>query len=157
MIVLQRRNKIKEMLLHERSVKVADLVKEFDISEETIRRDFFQLEQEGFVKREYGGAILSEDLQNTFTMPQPIQQRKFQNFSDIFEAEVKRAMISAGQKVVIVADHTKLQRQAMISFGSFQEVDILITSELADVKVIQEIENHGVQVIVCPMPSRQKK
>ena len=40
MIVIERRNKIKEILLEERSVKVNELAALFDVSEETIRRDF---------------------------------------------------------------------------------------------------------------------
>ena len=62
MIVIERRNKIKEILLEERSVKVNELAALFDVSEETIRRDLTALEKEGLVKKNYGGAVLVEDL-----------------------------------------------------------------------------------------------
>lgn len=263
MIVIQRRTKIKEMLLQERSVKVADLVKEFNVSEETIRRDLNQLEREGIIQKNYGGAILVEELQNPMLSVPPVQQRKFQYFdekdaigkkaaslvsegqivildsgsttwciarhlrgvpnlmavtnglnvaeecsqnedasvfvlggklikksmslvgpqaeielqkynahfaflgtsgisdrkgftsSDLYEAEVKRAMIAAGQKIVIVADHSKFQRQGLISFSTFQDVDILITSDLVDAEILNGIRQTGVQVVTVPVGTAQ--
>lgn len=257
MIVVQRRNKIKEILLKERSVRVSKLVQEFDVSEETIRRDLYVLEKEGFVKKNYGGAILVEELQNAMSMISPVEQRKLQFFnekdaigrkaaelieegqiiildagsttwcmakhlkamknlmivtngvnvaeecsqndnvdifvvggklvnksmslvgpqaelevqkynahyvflgtsaismdkgftsSDIYEAELKRAMIGTGQKVVVLADHSKFGKQSLITYSSMHEVDILITSDLTDPSVIEAIRNKGVQVITC--------
>ncbi|MFD2611935.1 DeoR/GlpR family DNA-binding transcription regulator [Paenibacillus gansuensis] len=257
MIVAQRRHKIKEMLLQEKSVKVADLVREFDVSEETIRRDLNQLEREGLVQKNYGGAILIDEYLMQASPVPPVQQRKFEYYeekdaigrkaaelvqddqiiivdsgsttwcvarhlkqrsrltvvtnginiaeefveneqteifllggkvvkqsmslvgpvaeeelkkynadyvfmgtsgislrkgfmsSDIYEAEIKRAMVAAGQKVAVVADHTKLHRQALIAYSTFQDVDILITSSLADPDVLSEIGKLGVQVVVC--------
>lgn len=257
MIAIHRRTKIREMLFQERSVKVADLVKEFGVSEETIRRDLNQLEQEGIIQKNYGGAILLEELQNNAQAIPPVEQRRFQYYeekdaigkmaaslveggqivildsgsttwciarhlrgvedlmvvtnglnvaeessqneeasvfviggklinnsmslvgpqaelelqkynadfsflgasgismrkgftsSDLYEAEVKRAMISAGQKIVIVADHTKFERGGLISFASFQDVDILVTSDLVEPSILEEIRNSGVQVMVC--------
>ncbi|HZG87083.1 DeoR/GlpR family DNA-binding transcription regulator [Paenibacillus sp.] len=260
MIVIQRRNKIKERLLQERSVKVADLVQEFNVSEETIRRDLHQLEQEGLIKKNYGGAILLEEFENV-VIP-PVQQRTLQHFEekdaigkkaaemveghqiviidagsttwcmarylkdkpglvvvtnginvaeqcseneeaqifllggklirkskslvgpqaemelhkynahyafmgasgvserkgftslDIYEAEIKRAMIAAGQKVVVLADHSKFQRQGLVSFSSFRDVDMLITSSLTDAQTIKHIREMGVEVVVCPVEAK---
>src|SRR5690606_37671006 len=42
----------------ERSVRVADISRRLGVSEATIRNDLAQLEQDGFVKRTYGGALL---------------------------------------------------------------------------------------------------
>lgn len=259
MIVVHRRNKIKEKLFIERSVKAADLVKEFNVSEETIRRDLNQLEREGIARKNYGGAILVDELLNAVPTVPPVHQRKLQFFdekeaiaryaaslvsdnqiiivdsgsttwciarhlkhvrnlmvvtnamnvaeefsqsedasiyiiggqlvkksmslvgpqaetelhkynahfaflgasgitkgkgftsSDLYEAEVKKAMIAAGQRVVIVADHSKFERQGLVSFSSFQDIDILVTSELADPDILEEIRHAGVQVITVPV------
>ncbi|WP_274362980.1 DeoR/GlpR family DNA-binding transcription regulator [Paenibacillus thermotolerans] len=261
MIVVQRRHKIKERLFQNRSVKVSELVKEFNVSEETIRRDLNQLVKEGLIQKNYGGAVLIEDIESV-SIP-PVQQRTLQDFeeknaigkraaellsphqiiimdsgsttwcmarhlkhisdltvltnglnvaeecshneeasifllggklikksmsvvgpqvetelqrynahyvflgtsgislrkgftsSDIYEAEIKRAMIRAGQRAVILADHRKFQRQALVSFSSFQEVDIVITSDLTDPDMIKELEGMGVEVIVVPVKHEQ--
>ncbi|MCL6445616.1 MAG: DeoR/GlpR family DNA-binding transcription regulator, partial [Alicyclobacillus sp.] len=257
MLAAERRRRIKEMLLRDHVVKVADLVREFDVSEETIRRDLNELERDGIAQKNYGGAVLTEELLNTLGAITPISLRHTQRSeekdaigqlaaqlvqeeqvvmidagtttwsvarhlnerqrltvitngvniaqelsqkphfsvfvvggklnpqlmslvssqpeqemqkytadyvflgasgismkkgftsSDIYEAEVKRAMAAVGEKVVIVADHTKLEKQGLISFCSFDEVDILVTSRLADPALLAEIERHGVEILLC--------
>lgn len=74
--------------------------------------------------------------------------------SDIYEAEIKRAMIAAGQKVVILVDHSKFLHQGLVSFSSFQDVDIVITSDLTDEETIKQIESFGVKVVVCPVKNQ---
>ncbi|MBM7565085.1 DeoR/GlpR family DNA-binding transcription regulator [Paenibacillus sacheonensis] len=259
MIVIERRHRIKERLLKERSVKVADLVREFNVSEETVRRDLNQLEKEGLIVKNYGGAVLADDLQIAFNQIPPVEQRKFELFeekdaigaaaaslvrdgqivildsgstawcvarylkalneltvvtngvniaeecasaegtnifllggklikksmsivgpqaeaemrkynadyvflgtsgislkkgftsSDPYEAEIKRAMIESAQQVVVVADHSKFSRQALLSFSGFDNVDMLITSDLVEPALLQEIEAQGVKVIAVPV------
>jgi DeoR/GlpR family transcriptional regulator of sugar metabolism len=254
MIAAERRKTIKELLFKNNSVKVSDLVKQFNVSEETIRRDLNQLEKEGFLEKNYGGAILVEKQVNHTILP--IQERHQQFYSekeligkkaaeliqpeqtiildagtttwhvsrglenagkltiitnamniaeectrneaasiyllggklrrnslstvgpqaetelkkynanyvflgtsgislrqgftssDLYEAEMKKAMVSAGSKRVVLADHSKLQKAGLTSFCDFNDVDIFITSDLADEKILYEIEKAGVEVIV---------
>ncbi|WP_078432243.1 DeoR/GlpR family DNA-binding transcription regulator [Metabacillus halosaccharovorans] len=70
---------------------------------------------------------------------------------DLYEAEMKRAMVSAGEKIVVVADHSKLEKAGLTSFCNFEETDIFITSDLANKNILHEIEKKGIQVIVVPM------
>ncbi len=69
MLALERQKYIKELAQKEKSVKVIDLSKRFDVTEETIRRDLEKIEKEGIVKRTYGGAIYIEttgkDIEDT--------------------------------------------------------------------------------------------
>lgn len=53
-----RRRQIVNKIMDERMVKVSDLMREFNISIETIRRDLEYLEKQGYLKRVYGGAVL---------------------------------------------------------------------------------------------------
>lgn len=71
--------------------------------------------------------------------------------SDLYEAEIKRGMVSAGQKIVIVADHSKLEKAGLTTFCSFEEVAIFITTDLTDKNIIKEIEKKGVEVIIAPV------
>ncbi|GGH84812.1 DeoR/GlpR family transcriptional regulator of sugar metabolism [Pullulanibacillus pueri] len=256
MIVIERRQKIKELLLKNNTVKVSDLVELLNVSEETIRRDLLQLEREGFAEKNYGGAILKEALQSNDSLILPVNQRKLQysrekdligkaaaklvqddqiiildagsttwytgkhlagrkdltiisnainvveecsknetasiyllggqlirksmslvgpqaemelqkynadyvflgtsgvslrhgfTSSDLYEAEMKRAMVSAGQKIVLVADHSKFQKTGLTSFCGFEEIDICVTSDLVDKDTIQQIADKGVKVII---------
>lgn len=59
MISAERRERIKTILLKKKSVTVADMAQMFEVSTETIRRDFEALSAEGFLIKSYGGATLS--------------------------------------------------------------------------------------------------
>ncbi|MEG1993228.1 MAG: DeoR/GlpR family DNA-binding transcription regulator [Acetivibrio sp.] len=58
MILAERREQIKTILLEKKNATVAELAEYFEISTETIRRDFEALEKEGFLIKSYGGATL---------------------------------------------------------------------------------------------------
>ena len=55
-----RREKIAEMIQADRVLKVSDLMRQFDVSIETIRRDLEYLEKQGLLTRVYGGAVLNQ-------------------------------------------------------------------------------------------------
>ncbi|GAB2566698.1 DeoR/GlpR family DNA-binding transcription regulator [Gracilibacillus alcaliphilus] len=264
MLAIERRNKIKKILIDKKSIRVTDLVKEFNVSEETIRRDLNQLETEGFLKKNYGGAILVDEFLSSAPIL-PIQKRKEKFFeekqligkaagkliqdnqtiiidagsttwhvasesthkenlkvitnamniaeectknqsasiyllggklrrnslstvgpqaeeelkkynanyvflgtsgvslrqgitsSDLYEAEMKKAMVSAGEKIVVLADHSKFANAGLTSFCDFEKVDILITSDLVSAQVLEEVRQKGVEVIVVDMPASSKQ
>lgn len=59
---LDRRNQIIDMITQQRTVKNAELMERFDISIETVRRDLEYLEQQGYLRRVYGGAVVNTAL-----------------------------------------------------------------------------------------------
>ncbi len=61
MFGIERLQAIRELVKEKKSVEVAYLSKELNVSEVTIRRDLDKLEKEGLVAKTYGGAILLED------------------------------------------------------------------------------------------------
>lgn len=50
---------IKQMVANDKKVTVSNLSSIFQVTEETIRRDLEKLEDEGFLTRTYGGAVLN--------------------------------------------------------------------------------------------------
>lgn len=64
MLPIARKAKIKELILEKKNVTVAELTALFDVTEETIRRDLKQLEDEGVLTRIYGGAYISDGVQS---------------------------------------------------------------------------------------------
>lgn len=59
-----RRNQIIDLISQQRTVKNTELMARFDISIETVRRDLKYLEQQGYLKCVYGGAVLNTSLGN---------------------------------------------------------------------------------------------
>ncbi|MCD8510468.1 MAG: DeoR family transcriptional regulator [Bacillus sp. (in: Bacteria)] len=64
MLPVDRRRTIVEILYNQGSVVVTELSEQFNVSEETIRRDLEKLEKERVLKRTYGGAYLDKGMMN---------------------------------------------------------------------------------------------
>ncbi len=62
MFAQNRQNKIIEKLQKNGAVTTKDLIKEFNVSVETIRRDLLYLEQQGMLKRVHGGAVENQNM-----------------------------------------------------------------------------------------------
>ncbi len=62
MLAIERRKGIMQHLHRDGRVLVAELSRNFRVSEETIRRDLDRLEREGLLQRTHGGAFLEDDL-----------------------------------------------------------------------------------------------
>ena len=66
LLAVQRRDKIKALLLEKETITVNEIMSLFHISVETARRDLDALETEGFLDKIYGGATLKK---RTMVMP----------------------------------------------------------------------------------------
>ena len=68
---------------------------------------------------------------------------------DEAEAAVKRAMVRAGQRVVVLADSSKLGREHLVRFAPLEDVDVLVTDGGADPAVVERLADAGVEVLVA--------
>ncbi|HVQ95309.1 MAG TPA: DeoR/GlpR family DNA-binding transcription regulator [Mycobacteriales bacterium] len=66
---------------------------------------------------------------------------------DPAEASVKRAMIAAARRTVLLADHTKVGTDYLARFGSLSEVDLLVTDSGLDEDVADELDRAGLRVV----------
>jgi len=66
---------------------------------------------------------------------------------DPAEAAVKRAMIGAARRAVLLADHTKIGNDYLARFGSLSDLDLLITDSGLNDDLVLDVEAEGVQVI----------
>lgn len=65
---------------------------------------------------------------------------------DPAEASVKRAMIAAARRAVLLADHTKLGNDHFARFGSLTDLDLIITDSGVEDGLAVELESAGVRV-----------
>jgi DeoR family fructose operon transcriptional repressor len=68
---------------------------------------------------------------------------------DEAEASVKRAMTRAGQRVVVLADSSKLGREHLVRFATPADVDVLVTDSDVDAGDVALLEDAGVEVVVA--------
>ncbi len=60
MLAIERRRKITEIVQESHSIKVSEMSKIFNVTEETIRRDLQILESNKVIKKTYGGAVIND-------------------------------------------------------------------------------------------------
>jgi DeoR/GlpR family transcriptional regulator of sugar metabolism len=68
---------------------------------------------------------------------------------NVAEAETDGHLVTAAQKVVVVADHSKLGVVALAKIAPLSRVDVLVTDDGADAEMLREIELSGVRVVVA--------
>jgi DeoR family fructose operon transcriptional repressor len=74
--------------------------------------------------------------------------------SDPDENLIKGAMIALAEEVIVLADHTKLGHQALLSYAPLSAVDTFITDSQADPTYVARLEQAGIRVLVAPQPER---
>jgi DeoR/GlpR family transcriptional regulator of sugar metabolism len=74
--------------------------------------------------------------------------------ADPYEAQVKRAMIKAAQRAVVVADHTKFGSRRFASFARAEDIDHVITTAQCPAEARSWLEGMGVRITLC-IPSSE--
>jgi DeoR/GlpR family transcriptional regulator of sugar metabolism len=65
------------------------------------------------------------------------------------QARLKERIIPLAEKVCVLADHTKLERNSSIFFARPNQIDILLTDERADQRTVENFRRQGIEVIIC--------
>ena len=131
MFALERIRIIRNFLLENRQVEVHALSVMLDVSEVTIRRDLMKLEQDGFLTRTHGGAMLAEDKK----LLSPIHSRREENLERKQAiAGQAREFISEGDTIFLDAGSTCLLLAREIKQMNIRVVtnSIDVMMELAD-------------------------
>jgi DeoR family fructose operon transcriptional repressor len=67
---------------------------------------------------------------------------------DTTEAAVKRAMVGASRRVVLLADHTKIGNDHLARFASLEDLDVLITDSGIEADDGERLGSHGPRVVI---------
>lgn len=65
------------------------------------------------------------------------------------EAEMKRAMVAAAHRVVVLADSSKIGAMALANVCPIEQVDVLVTDRSASVDLCNELQARGVQIVIA--------
>ncbi len=105
MLAIERRNAILSKLFTDGKVIVSELSLEFDVTEETIRRDLEKLDNEGLAKKTYGGAVVVQNF-NT-DLPYNVRKRSNVEAKQIIAEKISH-LISDGNCIMLDASSTAL-------------------------------------------------
>ena len=108
MLSAERRNLILREAQEKKKVFVSDLSKRFEVSEETIRRDLEKLENDGYVTKGYGGAVLNEDYGTDLPF----------NMRCKINPEGKGRLAELATKEIVTGDHIFLDASSTTVFIS---------------------------------------
>ena len=139
MTIKQRLEAIRRIVKTETRVVVSELAKQFDVTEETIRRDLYRLETEGLVTRTYGGAILNQNI----TYENVDYRRREQT-----NPEEKREIASLAASVIpwnttVSADGSSTVAEALKMLSSHEGITILTYS----IKAIENLADSNVRLV----------
>ena len=65
------------------------------------------------------------------------------------ETLTDRAILKIGREVIIVADHTKVNRVSTALLAPLESVNTFVTDSSCDRKFIQSLEKQGIKVVVA--------
>lgn len=119
----QRLNEIMNQLHSFKQVSVKELSIKFNVSEETIRRDFEQLESEGIINRAHGGASLSKKEDVPYSYRSIINQSEKQKIS-------QKALKLLKNHHSIMADSSSTVLESLRLLSSENTEFIVITNSL---------------------------
>ncbi len=139
MLAIERRNEILTLLQKEQRVLVSELARQYDVTEETIRRDLEKLEHDGFVKKTYGGAVLNRNT--SVDLPLRIREKTNCQLKQKV-AEYAASLIEEGDSIMLDASSTSL----MIARKIKQIRKLTVITNAVEV-VIELSQNEGITVI----------
>ena len=68
---------------------------------------------------------------------------------DTTESAVKRAMVRAARRSILLADHTKVGQDHLSRFAALEEIDTIITDSGLDAQVADELRSRGPKVLLA--------
>lgn len=105
MLPIERRNEILQKLMLDGRVVVGELAERYGVTEETIRRDLERLEDDGYAKKTYGGAVRNDSV----TGELPYTVRKQTNVGGKkYIAEIIGSLIQDGDSLLLDGSTTAL-------------------------------------------------
>lgn len=132
MLAIERRREILARLAVDGKVIVSELARDFEVTEETIRRDLERLDKEGLVSKTHGGAVSKQNtsLDLPYNVREGVNVVQKQKISDEIAEMIhdgERVMLDSSSTALYVIKKLKNKKNLTIITNS---VKILI--ELAD-------------------------
>lgn len=114
-----RRRRILEWIEEEGSARVRDLANAFEVSEATIRQDLAQLERDGHITREHGGAFLNSLRAQVhgFSLHHQVNMEAKRKIGKLAAAQIEDGetiILDAGTTTTEVATHLTLRQNLTV-------------------------------------------
>lgn len=105
MLAIERRREILARMRIDGKVIVSELARDFDVTEETIRRDLDRLDKEGLVSKTYGGAVAKQVT--TLDLPYNVRENANVEQKQMIAEKLAR-LIQDGERIMLDSSSTAL-------------------------------------------------
>lgn len=95
------------------------------------------------------GALSDLNVDVAFIAANGVSPERGLSTPDQSEAAVKRAMVEAGRRVVLLADHTKVAEEHFVRFAAIDDIDVFVTDKGMAPDDVERFERAGVEVVVA--------
>jgi DeoR/GlpR family transcriptional regulator of sugar metabolism len=140
MLSAERKLKIAEMVCRNGGIKTSALSDMFYVSEMTILRDLAELEQQGILRRVYGGAVVVNDSTREISS---ILRKRIHTAEKNVIAEKALKLISNGESLFLDGSTT------VLSFAKKIDTKKEITIITHGLDIINELKNNNDIKIIC--------
>jgi DeoR/GlpR family transcriptional regulator of sugar metabolism len=142
MLSIERKLKIADIVGKSGGIKTSELSNIFNVSEMTILRDLSTLEEEGILKRVYGGAVNVKDSSGEISS---IIRRHIHPQEKNIIAEKAMKYISPGESIFLDGSTTAL---ALAKKIAELQIDITVISNGLD--IVNELKADSLVKVICP-------
>lgn len=105
MLAIERRREILSKLSLDGKVIVSELAREFNVTEETIRRDLEKLDRDGLASKTYGGAVSKQN--STLDLPYSIRENANVEEKQAIADKIAD-LINDGERIMVDSSSTSL-------------------------------------------------
>lgn len=102
-----------------------------------------------FVGHMAEGAIRNYNVDKAIIACKGIDKGKHVTESNEMEAEVKKAMISAADKVFLAVDHTKFDKVAFVRMLDLKDIDMIFTDKELSEEWEAVLKNNNITLVYC--------
>ena len=139
MLAKERQDEIFSIIKQKKAIKMSDVVKKYQVSHETARRDLEVLQEQGLIKRVYGGAVLSEQVPSMAGMAEPpcivdasssVEREAIGREAAKLVKEGDTVLLSVGSTVLQIAKHIRDIKHITVLTNSIFVLNELIDSDV---------------------------
>ena len=134
MFVEERQSMIMEMLRENGKVRVKELSKKFEVTEDLIRKDLTTLEDKGLLKKAYGGAVLEKINVHRET----VVQRKEMHLEEKKKV-AKKAVSLLQERNVIFLDISTISVEIAILLANQSKQYTVVTNMIAVMRTLSSV------------------
>ncbi|MBS7576080.1 MULTISPECIES: DeoR/GlpR family DNA-binding transcription regulator [unclassified Enterococcus] len=133
-----RREFILDYLNEHHSLKINQLVEELDVTRETLRKDLYDLEEEGLIRKTHGGAVLSQKINESAYEKRRNEQSNEKKVIAKLAAEMiengDTVYLDYGTTIYALAQEIKKMKNITVVTNSIPIITLLMPSE--DIEII---------------------